>query len=91
MQGNYNMSNQQCRQQINSGIWESSSPKTSSGKNKQRKAAKRQTEYWGFIERNFRYENKELTLLLYKSIVPPHLEHAVQFWSPHLRRDIDKI
>ena len=24
-------------------------------------------------------------------IVSPHLEHAEQFWSPHLRRDIDKI
>ena len=28
---------------------------------------------------------------LYKSLVRPYLEHAVQFWSPHLRRDIYKI
>ena len=41
--------------------------------------------------RNFRYKNKELILPLYKSLVLPHLEHAVQFWSPHLRRDIDKM
>ena len=45
----------------------------------------------GFIARNFRYKNKQLILQLYKSLVLPHLEHAVQFWSPHLRRDIDKI
>ena len=28
---------------------------------------------------------------LYKFLVLPHLEHTVQFWSQHLRRDIDKI
>ena len=30
-------------------------------------------------------------LQLYKSIVQPHLEYVVQFWSTHLRRDIDKM
>ena len=37
MQGNNNMSNQKLRQQINSGIQESSSPKTSSGKRNREK------------------------------------------------------
>ena len=32
-----------------------------------------------------------MILPLYKSIVRPHLEHAMQFWSPHLRRDINKM
>ena len=30
-------------------------------------------------------------LPLYNSLVKPHLEYAVQFWSLHLGRDIDKI
>ena len=45
----------------------------------------------GIIARNFRYKNKELILLLYKSLGRRHLEQAVQFWFPYLRLDIDKV
>ena len=55
------------------------------------KSCKTANRVLGFIALNFRYKDKELILPLYKSIVRPHLEHAVQFWSPNLRRDIDKI
>ena len=45
----------------------------------------------GFIARNFNYKSTELMLPLYKFIVRPHLEYAVQSWSPYLHRDIDKM
>ena len=45
----------------------------------------------GFVASNFRYKNKELILPSYKSLVRPHLEHALQFWPPYLRQEIDKI
>jgi len=43
------------------------------------------------ISRNFEYKSKEIIIPLYKSLVRPHLEYAVSFWSPHYRRDIDKL
>ena len=45
----------------------------------------------GFIAQNFNNKSTELMLPLYKSLVRPHLEYAVQFWSPHSCRDIDKM
>ncbi len=44
-----------------------------------------------FINRNFSFKNKDIILLLYTSLVRPHLEYAVQFWSPHHTKDIAKL
>ena len=91
MKINYNMSNQQLPttdQQRDLGIIITKDLKWQKQTEKSCKTANR---VLGFIARNFRYKNKELILPLYKSLVRPHLQHAVQFWSPHLRRDIDKM
>ena len=44
----------------------------------------------GFVASNFNHKSTELMFPLYKSLVRPHLEYAVQFWSPHSRWDIWK-
>ena len=91
MQSNYNMSNQQLQitdQQRDLGIIITKDLKWLKQTEKSCKTANR---VLGFIARNFRYKNKELMFPLYKSLVRPHLELAVQFWSPHLRRNIDKM
>ncbi len=45
----------------------------------------------GFINVNFSFKNKNIILLMYISLVRPHLEYAVQFWSPHHAKDITKL
>ena len=54
------------------------------------KSCKTANRVLGFMASNFNYKSTERMLPLYKSIVRPHLKYAVQFWSPHLHRDIDK-
>ncbi len=44
-----------------------------------------------FINRNFSFKNKAITLPMYISFVRPRLEYAVQFWSPHPAKDIAKL
>ncbi len=44
-----------------------------------------------FITRNFTFKNKDLILPLHINSVRPHLEYAVQFWTPHHRKDITKL
>ena len=91
MQSNYNMSNQQLPtkdQKRDLGIIITKDLKWQKQTEESCKTANRVLE---FIVRNFRHKNKELFLPLYKTLVRPHLEHAVQFWSPHLRQDIDKM
>ncbi len=41
----------------------------------------------GFININISLKNKDIILPLYNSLVRPHLQYAVQFWSLHLAKD----
>jgi len=54
-------------------------------------AEKRAQKLLGYIKRQFGYRNKEIVLCLYNSLVRPHLEYAVQFWSPSYRKDIIRL
>ena len=45
----------------------------------------------GFIGRAFEYKSEKVILTLFNSLVRPHLEYCVQFWSPYYRKDIDKL
>ena len=45
----------------------------------------------GLIRRSFTYMDKECMKQLFTSLVRPHLEYANVAWSPHYKRDIDKI
>ena len=54
-------------------------------------AIKKAQKLLGYIKRQFRTRNKETILTLYNALVRPHLEYAVQFWSPSLRKDIERL
>ena len=45
----------------------------------------------GLIRRTFEYMDKEMFLILYKSLVRPTLEYASAVWSPTLKKDIVAI
>ena len=53
------------------------------------KSCKTRQKVLGFIARNFNYKSTEVMLPRYKSLVRPHLEYTVQFWSPHLCKDME--
>ncbi len=55
------------------------------------KAARAAQLVLGQITRSFHYRSKKVFLELYKTYVRPHLEFAVQAWSPWLRADIEKL
>ena len=42
----------------------------------------------GMIKRNFVNFEREVMLNLYKSLIRPHLDYAIQVWKPYLRKDI---
>jgi len=43
------------------------------------------------IHRQFKDLDKKSFLIIYKSFVRPHLEYAVQSWSPYLKWDIEHL
>ena len=45
----------------------------------------------GFISRSVSNRSAEVFLKLYLALVRPHLDYAVQFWSPYYRMDIKML
>ena len=45
----------------------------------------------GFIGQNIEYRSWDVLLKLCKTLVRPHLEYCVQFWSPYYRKDVIKL
>ena len=46
---------------------------------------------WGTIKRTFKHMNSYIFKKLFCAHVRSHLEYAVQFWSPYLRKDINLV
>ncbi len=38
----------------------------------------------GYIKRHVRYKNKKIVVTLYNTLVLPHLQYCIEFWSPSL-------
>ena len=45
----------------------------------------------GLIKRNFLHMDKNTLIMLYKSLVRPHLEYANSVWSPYKKGDVEAI
>ena len=59
-------------------------------------AAKKGNQALGMIKRNFAFRSREVIIKLYKSLVRPHLDYAMQAWSssPYMEKDkkiIEKV
>jgi len=54
-------------------------------------AEKKAQKILGYIKRVFIHRNRQTVMTLYKSLVRPILEYAVQFWSPTYRCDVERL
>ena len=54
-------------------------------------AAKKGNRVLSLIKCNFKFFTKDIIIRLHKQMVRPHLEYAIQAWSPYLQKDIDKL
>ena len=46
---------------------------------------------WGTVRGTFKHMNEDIFRKLFCAHVRPHLEYAVQFWSPYLRKNINQV
>lgn len=53
-----------------------------------RKCVNKANSMLGIIKRTFSYIDKDMFLLLYKTLVRPHMEYGTAVWSPYLQKDI---
>ena len=54
-------------------------------------AASKGNQIVGVIRRAIMYQEKQLIVPQYKTIVRPHLEYCIQAWRPYRKKDIDKL
>ncbi|XP_071851487.1 uncharacterized protein [Apostichopus japonicus] len=52
------------------------------------KAVKTANQVLGMIKRSICYKEQDILIRLYKSLVRPHLEYAIQAWCPYLLKEI---
>ena len=53
--------------------------------------ANKANQMWGTVRRAFKHMNPDIFKKLFCAHVRPHVEYAIQFWSPYLRKNIDQI
>ncbi len=54
-------------------------------------ASKKANKMFGFITRNIDHKSPAIMKRLYSAFVRPHLEYAVQFWSPNYIKDQNSL
>jgi len=54
-------------------------------------AASKANKVLGIVKRQFKNLVKASFLILYKGFIRPHVEYAVQAWSPYLKKDTEHL